>query len=163
MVREMSAPAPVPGAFPPQGTQSLQRFVTCRDAQLEAVLQDWLNQVYVVTDTASAMASRATLPAGAKLVTREGHIYTRHSVSLHAPDSELHGVLSRQREIEALEARAAVERDVLAAGQTQVAEAERAIESHRSKVAVLDRCRIGRNRSAEENRIRAPGRIGRES
>ena len=44
------------------------------------------------------------LPAGAVLVTREGHVFTRHSVSFHAPDSDLHGVLSRQREIEQLTA-----------------------------------------------------------
>ena len=36
---------------------------------------------------------------GVTIVTREGHLFTRHSVSFHAPDSELHGVLSRQREL----------------------------------------------------------------
>jgi chromosome segregation protein len=33
------------------------------------------------------------------LVTREGHIFTRHSLTYYAPDSQLHGVLARQREI----------------------------------------------------------------
>jgi chromosome segregation protein len=134
---EMSTPTPTPGAFPPDGTEPLRRFVTCRDVRLEPVLQDWLHQVYVVTDTTAALALHATLPAGAKLVTREGHIYTRHSVSLHAPDSELHGVLSRQREIEVLEARAAGERDVLAAEQAHVTDAERAIEAHRNALTAL--------------------------
>ena len=48
------------------------------------------------------MAARERLPAGALLVTREGHLFTRHAISFHAPDSELHGVLTRQREIEEL-------------------------------------------------------------
>ena len=33
------------------------------------------------------------------LVTREGNIITRHSMTYYAPDSQLHGVLARQREI----------------------------------------------------------------
>ena len=33
------------------------------------------------------------------LVTREGHIITRHSLTYYAPDSQLHGVLARQREM----------------------------------------------------------------
>jgi chromosome segregation protein len=134
---EASMPAPVPGTFPPQGMEPLRRFVTCRDARLGPVLEDWLHQVFVMSDAASAMALRATLPPGAMLVTREGHIHTRHSVSLHAPDSELHGVLSRQREIETLDARAAAERGVLAAEQSRVADAERAIETHRTALSAL--------------------------
>jgi chromosome segregation protein len=134
---EMITPAPVPGTFPPEGMEPLRRFVTCRDERVEPALQDWLHQVYVVADTTTVMAFRSALPAGAKLVTREGHIYTRHSVSLHAPDSELHGVLSRQREIEALEARAAETRGVLAAEQARVADAERAIETHRAALTAL--------------------------
>ena len=47
-----------------------------------------------------ADAQLNALPHPIIVVTREGHIYSRHSLSFHAPDSELHGVLSRQREIE---------------------------------------------------------------
>ena len=100
--------APPPAELP--GAEPLRRYVTCRDPRLESVLADWLHQVYVVPDAAAGLALRASSPAGAMLVTREGHVYTRHSVSFHAPDSELHGVLSRQREIEELEATAAAER-----------------------------------------------------
>ena len=82
--------------------EPLMRFVTCTDSRLQAVIRDWLQQVYVVADAARALDDRARLPAGAMLVTREGHIVTRHAVSFHAPDTELHGVLSRQREIEHL-------------------------------------------------------------
>ena len=123
------APAAGEGApvEPLAGCESLRRYVTCGDSRLQAVLEDWLHQVYVTEDGAGALAARERLPAGAVLVTREGHSFTRHTVSFHAPDSELHGVLSRQREIEQLggalteagaecdrarEAAAAAERDV---------------------------------------------------
>ena len=33
------------------------------------------------------------------LVTREGHFFTQRSLTYYAPDSQLHGVLARQREI----------------------------------------------------------------
>ncbi|MDQ5849843.1 MAG: chromosome segregation protein SMC, partial [Pseudomonadota bacterium] len=45
------------------------------------------------------------LPAGAMLVNREGHQFTRYTVSLHAPDAADTGLLARQAEIEALEGR----------------------------------------------------------
>ena len=127
-----SAPAP---AFEMPGVESLQRYVTCRDTRLEGVLREWLYQVYVVTDAAAGLAQRGQVPVGAMLVTREGHIYTRHSVSFHAADSELHGVLSRQREIEQLQANLGAERDALASAQSEVAAAEDAIE--RQKAALV--------------------------
>ena len=34
--------------------------------------------------------------------TAQGHLVGAHSVLFHAPDSQLHGVLARQREIEQL-------------------------------------------------------------
>jgi chromosome segregation protein len=43
------------------------------------------------------------LAPGAVLVSRDGYVFTRNSLTFHAPDSELHGVLSRQREIETLD------------------------------------------------------------
>ena len=44
---------------------------------------------------------REALPAGAVLVNREGHQFTRHTVSFHAPDPADAGLLARQAEIEA--------------------------------------------------------------
>ena len=71
------------------------------------------------------------------LVTREGHIYTRHSVSFHAPDSELHGVLTRQREIEELETDLVHEREAHDGAQGHVTESEEAIERHKGELAEL--------------------------
>ncbi len=91
------AAAPVPAR-----AQPLARFVTCRDSRLAAVLADWLHGAFVVENLAAGLALRMQLAPGSLLVSRDGYLFTRHSLTFHAPDSELHGVLSRQREIEAL-------------------------------------------------------------
>jgi chromosome segregation protein len=84
------------------GCEPLSRYVTCQDPGLAAIVAEWLHGVYVVPDAARGLAQRILLSAGTLLVTRDGHVFTRYSVSFHAPDTELHGVLTRQREIEEL-------------------------------------------------------------
>ncbi len=84
------------------GLTRLTDYVTCTDARLAAVLGDWLARVYVLADPARGVELARDLPAGAMLVGAQGHVFTATSVSLHAADSEVHGILSRQREIEAL-------------------------------------------------------------
>jgi chromosome segregation protein len=80
---------------------------------------------------------RERLPAGALLVSGDGHVFTRHSVSFHAPDSELHGVLSRQREIEGLTAQHATERARLAAHRNELALAETQFEQRKAALNEL--------------------------
>lgn len=82
----------------------LRELVTCEDARTEPVLGDWLSQVSIAATLEEGMRLRERLPAGAMMVTREGHLLSRSSVVFYAPDSEVHGVLARQREIEALAA-----------------------------------------------------------
>jgi chromosome segregation protein len=84
------------------GLTRLTDYVTCTDARLAAVLGDWLARVYVLADTARGLELARDLPAGAMLVSAQGHVFTATSVSFHAGDSEVHGILSRQREIEGL-------------------------------------------------------------
>ena len=128
-------------AVPLAGCEPLRRYVTCDDSRLQAVVEDWLHHVYVIADTAAALAVRERLPAGAMLVTREGHVFTRHTMSFHAPDSELHGVLSRQREIEQLggslvEARAALEllRQAAAAAEQEVEQRRARLDDSRDAI-----------------------------
>ncbi len=93
----------LPVAPMPAGARPLNRFVTCRDAQLAPALSDWLHGAFVVDDLAAGLGLRGQLAPGAVLVSRDGYLFTRNSLTFHAPDSELHGVLSRQREIETLD------------------------------------------------------------
>ena len=104
------------------GRRPLLALITCIDPAVKQVLADWLNRAYVVDDAAQGFSQRDELPAGALLVCPQGHVFTRDSVSFHAADSEVHGILSRQREIEQLRARhVAMDADVQAAsaGATQ--------------------------------------------
>ncbi len=97
----------------PAGARPLGECVTCRDAQLAPALTDWLHGAFVVDDLAAGLSLRNQLAPGAVLVTRDGYLFTRNSLTFHAPDSELHGVLSRQREIETLDGDIAVRRSAM--------------------------------------------------
>jgi chromosome segregation protein len=115
----------------------LAGYVRCKDPAMAGVLADWLHGVYVVADYEQGLARRGELPVGAILVAPDGHIFTRHSVSWHAPDSELHGVLSRQREIGQLVAQAAGAQAHLAGLKRMLAAAEEQLSSDRAMVSAL--------------------------
>ncbi|MBI4190546.1 MAG: chromosome segregation protein SMC [Betaproteobacteria bacterium] len=116
------------------GLEPLAAYVRCKNAAAGGALHDWLHQVYVVKDRHEGLTRCRQLPAGALLVSGDGHVFTRHSVNFHAPDSELHGVLSRQREIEQLTTQLAREQAQLATLRSAIAAAE--AESDQRKTAL---------------------------
>jgi chromosome segregation protein len=65
-------------------------------------LHEWLANIFAVEDVATAYRRREELPVGGWFVTPDGHLIGQHSLVFHAPDGQLHGVLTRQREIEQL-------------------------------------------------------------
>jgi chromosome segregation protein len=67
------------------------------------LLADWLAGVRCHADVAGALRDRGTLGAGEAFVTPEGHVISAQGIAFFAPDSELHGVLARQRELAELE------------------------------------------------------------
>ncbi len=126
------ASAPVPaGAVP------LARFVNCRDPRLVPALADWLGGAFVIDSLSSGLALRRQLAPGAVLVTRDGRLLTRHTLTYHAPDSELHGVLSRQREIETLDAEVAARKVALEGLRSAVDVQAALIADAKSELAVL--------------------------
>ncbi|HKQ23880.1 MAG TPA: chromosome segregation protein SMC [Burkholderiales bacterium] len=125
------------------GLTQLTDYVTCTDARLAAVLGDWLARVYVLADPARGLELARDLPAGAMLVSAQGHVFTATSVRFHAADSEVHGILSRQREIEALfaeqgsaDAELARQRAIAMARKTEFE--ERRTEAERLRRTVAD-------------------------
>ena len=70
---------------------------------LARVLGDWLAGVRCRASVAAALAERSALGVGRSFVTPEGHVVSAQGISFFAPDSELHGVLARQRELSELE------------------------------------------------------------
>ncbi|MDP2246513.1 MAG: chromosome segregation protein SMC, partial [Nitrosomonadales bacterium] len=71
--------------------------------EIAGLLEDWLAGVYLLEDLNDVVQARKQLQSGESLVTREGDIYTRYSLTVFSPQSALHGVLERQRELEALQ------------------------------------------------------------
>ncbi len=70
-----------------------------------AYLKDALANVFILPEGESGLELARVLPAGGLLVSRAGHLFRRQGVVFHGPQSELHGVLQRQREIEDLQGR----------------------------------------------------------
>ncbi|MBI5439436.1 MAG: chromosome segregation protein SMC [Nitrosomonadales bacterium] len=112
-------------------------YVQCQDEQIQPVMRDWLTHVYAVADVAQAHARRAVLPPGGWFVTPGGHLVGAHSVLFHAPDSQLHGVLARQREIERLEQELAEQNRNAEYSREQVAQAEQRYQSIEAQIAPL--------------------------
>ncbi len=84
------------------GWQSIQAYLTCTDLKIAPVLNEWLSKIYVVKDLQSGLLERKKLSLGEILVTPEGHVFTCHSLTFFSPDSQLHGVLARQQELNQL-------------------------------------------------------------
>lgn len=77
----------------------LSAMLNCPDPAVQAVLANWLRGVFVASSLELALAERVQLTPGEMLVTAEGHSITACGVSYFAPDSAVHGILQRQREI----------------------------------------------------------------
>ncbi len=68
-------------------------------------LRDALANVFILPEGEDGTALARVLAPGALLVDRRGHLFGRQGIVFHGPQSELHGVLARQREIEELRGR----------------------------------------------------------
>ncbi len=79
--------------------QKLIDYVTVHQSGIQHTLEDWLSTTYVIANIQEGLSKKSILNVGEMLVTREGHIITRTSLTFYAPDSQLHGVLSRQQEL----------------------------------------------------------------
>jgi chromosome segregation protein len=93
------------------GTRSLRELVSFADTKLAPLFDEWLGGVFLAEDPARALAARVDLPVGGMFVTRDGHLISRQSISFYAADSEQHGLLARQNEIEALTVDASAKRE----------------------------------------------------
>jgi len=92
-------------AAPASHLTPLSSVVSSGRSGVIAYLRDALANVFVLPEGEDGLALARILPPGGMLVTKAGHLYTRQGVVFHGPQSELHGVLQRQREIEGLHER----------------------------------------------------------
>jgi chromosome segregation protein len=119
----------------PAGFRGLIDQVRIDDANVRAQLGEWLAGCYTADSVEAAFAQRATLPPRALLVTREGHLIGRQTVTFHAPDSEQAGMLARQNEIDNLGLAIKAKHLHLDEARSNVARAESALTRLTSQLA----------------------------
>ncbi|MGQ0651730.1 MAG: chromosome segregation protein SMC [Betaproteobacteria bacterium] len=139
-------------AAPLEGLEPLAAKVQVLDAALAGALGDWLARVYVVDGIPDA-ALRARLPAGAVLVNRDGHQFTRHTVSFHALDPADAGLIARQVEIEGLEQRPAELVARVASAQRAQDEAEAEATQRNAALEAAREGIAGRQKARHEAQI----------
>jgi len=144
-VFELSTPESVAAGGGAGPLTPLLNYVQCQDEQVLPAISVWLAAVYVAADVALGYARREQLPPGGWFVTPDGHLIGRHSLLFHAPDS-LHGVLTRQREIEQLEHDTSEQKLAIADSQQQLADAENA---HRALEVQIPPLRSAENQSQQ--------------
>ncbi len=90
------------GAAGSPAPDTLASKIETDDNTVTAALHDWLGAIQLADDVGAAQARRATLAPGACLVTPQGHLFTRNSVTFHGPHTAVEGILARGRELERL-------------------------------------------------------------
>lgn len=103
---------------------SIQLYLSVLDPEIKPVLDEWLDKTYVVEDIRAGLMRRDQLSADERLITRAGHIFSRHSLTFYSPDSELHGVLARQQEITKLSTEISTLEQVVSKNRSQLEAAE---------------------------------------
>jgi chromosome segregation protein len=118
---------------------SLLKRVRVEDARWLPLLADWLGAVRTVASLEEALQTAPALPAGVRLVTPGGDLVERHAVHLFAPDASGHGLLERQREIEALGAEGETLRAQVETGRAEAARLDAEINDLRERAKTLRR------------------------
>ncbi|MEO7760722.1 MAG: chromosome segregation protein SMC, partial [Casimicrobiaceae bacterium] len=116
---------------------TLAARVEYRDPKVAGLVRHWLHGVRCADSIGTALGLRRQLVPGQTFVTHQGHLVTPYSVTYFAPDSELHGVLARQREIDALSAEVNRHRVEAAAFETTLADAESALKHAEDEYRLL--------------------------
>jgi chromosome segregation protein len=121
----------------PVGCRAIGELVTPRDPGAGAAVQEWLWGVWAAPSAAVALAASQALRWGEIVVCPEGHVFTAHSIGFHAPDSEIHGLLERKREIETLERTLPDVEDELLRHRAAASAAEQELADCRARVEAL--------------------------
>lgn len=95
--------SPAHTAVPADFIPLLTRVQSAGAPRVAAVLQEWLDNIYIANSLEDALHRREKLPAGGAFVTQQGHLVSRVGVQLYAADSEQAGMLARAQEMEGLE------------------------------------------------------------
>ncbi|MBW8366035.1 MAG: chromosome segregation protein SMC [Rhizobium sp.] len=125
------------GAATASASDMLSSKIASDDAAAHAALADWLAGVYWADDADAARARATSLAAGETVVTPQGHLFTRHSVTFHGPHTAVEGILARGRELERLTTDAMRLRDEVAQLEAAYAEAQQGYMERQRDIQAL--------------------------
>jgi len=132
---------------PTDFTPLLTRVQSAGAARLTSVLQEWLDNIYIASSLEDALHRREKLPAGGAFVTQQGHLVSRVSVQLYAPDSEQAGMLARAQEMESLEKQLRAQR--LMQSELQ-GELDQAVANYQAAHQAAEQARINAEHAVQE-------------
>jgi chromosome segregation protein len=127
------------------GLKPLSELASARNRNAAGFLRASLANLYTLDASADGIAHIRELPAGASLVTRQGHVYSHAGVLFYGPQSELHGVLQRQREIAELKVKVPEAEERLNALKREAAQAAQIMEHGQNEARRL-RGDVGQSR-----------------
>ncbi|MDP1646439.1 MAG: chromosome segregation protein SMC [Thiobacillus sp.] len=135
-----------PGAAAPVAPNLLASKIDSDDAAAHAALADWLAGVYWADDVDAAQARCASLQAGECVVTPQGHLFSRHSVTFHGPHTAVEGILARGRELERLTQDSARLRDEVTQLEAAYAQVQQSYSERQREIQAL-RAQTGQTQS----------------
>ncbi|MEP7063360.1 MAG: chromosome segregation protein SMC [Betaproteobacteria bacterium] len=101
-----------------------------KDARFARFVADGVAHVRCRASLDDALSARASLAAGEAFVTPQGHLVSAAGVALFAPDSEIHGVIARQRELDRLAAELPGAQQAAGAARVALDAAEASHDAH---------------------------------
>ncbi|KVW94691.1 chromosome segregation protein SMC [Thiobacillus denitrificans] len=134
------------GAAALAAPEGLASKIDTDDAAARAALGDWLTGVYWADDVDAAQARCTSLAAGECVVTPQGHLFSRHSVTFHGSHTAVEGILARGRELERLTVDAVQLREDVARLDAAYAETQQRCLERQREVQAL-RAQTGQTQS----------------
>ncbi len=121
------------------GAQPLVSRVRVRDVRLRGLVDDFLAHAWGVAAVEAWLPLRAELPPGVCVVGSRGQVLSREALTHHAPDVRTHGVIERQREIDALADEQQVLEDEVQRAHVALGAAEEAVSALQEDINILRR------------------------
>jgi chromosome segregation protein len=115
----------------------LRDFITVDEPSFGIILDHWLHQVYVTSNPNIAQEPAHDLAVGALLVNQQGDCRNQYSVSFYAAQSALHGVLERQRELDALQQQTPALEQKVATGTAHIQAFEQQLRETQAQLQAL--------------------------
>jgi chromosome segregation protein len=139
--------SPAHTAVPADFIPLLTRVQSAGAPRVAAVLQEWLDNIYIANSLEDALHRREKLPAGGAFVTQQGHLVSRVGVQLYAADSEQAGMLARAQEMEGLEKQLRAQKLIQSELQSEL---DQCVANYQAAHQVAEQTRIYAEQAVQE-------------